>query len=102
MWMSPASTSPWWSACWATKMPHGRCCSAYCCTAPISRSHAASFGRSSRVRRPAPLREGGQQNQTFMGPYNLAGATLREHLFNLLNGVDQEDSSLQNALVDSA
>ena len=32
----------------------------------------------------------------YTGPYNLAGATLLEHLFNLLNGVDQASGSPQN------
>lgn len=36
-----------------------------------------------------------------MAPYNLAGATLREHLFNLLNDVDQAAGSPQNAWVGS-
>jgi hypothetical protein len=30
------------------------------------------------------------------GPYNLAGATLLEHLFNLLNGVAHASGSHQN------
>ena len=37
-----------------------------------------------------------------MEPYNLAGPTPREHLFNLLNDVDQAGGRLQNAWVGSA